>query len=475
MPGENAQFDLGLVGLGVMGRNFILNLADHGYRVAGHDKDQAQTAALEREGSGDRVRSFTSLKEFVSVLRKPRAVMMLVPAGQPVDSVIDELLPELEPGDIIIDGGNSHFTDTNKRVTELGKKGVHLLGVGISGGAEGARRGPSIMPGGDSRAYARVQEMFEKASAHVNGEPCVTYLGTGSAGHYVKMVHNGIEYGLMQLIAESYDLLKRGAGLGDNELHETYREWNDGALNSFLVEITAHIFSQSDPKSNERLIDKILDEARQKGTGKWTSQDAMDIQVPVMTIHAAVAQRHMSAFKSERILAEQSLHGPERKIVEHGPAFVRRVHDAIHFAFIVTFAQGMSQLSAASREYSYDLNLADIAKIWRGGCIIRAAVLEDIRNAWTQSGGLANMLLDKGFAEELDRTQAAAREVAALAIAHGIPAAALLSAISYYDSYRSGWLPANLVQAQRDFFGSHSYERVDEKGSFHTQWQKLNK
>ena len=474
MPGNNAQFDLGLVGLGVMGRNFILNLADHGYRVAGHDKDPAQTAALEREGSEDRVRSFTSVKEFTSVLRKPRAVMMLVPAGKPVDSVIADLLPELEPGDIIIDGGNSHFTDTNKRVTELGKNGIHLLGVGISGGAEGARRGPSIMPGGDRRAYARVQEMFEKASAHVNGEPCVTYLGTGSAGHYVKMIHNGIEYGLMQLIAESYDLLKRGAGLGDKDLHEIYREWNDGALNSYLVEITAHIFSQSDPKSSERLIDRILDEARQKGTGKWTSQDAMDIQVPVMTIDAAVAQRAMSALKDERIMAEQLLHGPERAIEGQAPSFVRRVHDAVHFAFIVTFAQGMSQLSAASREYSYDLNLADIAKIWRGGCIIRAAMLEEIRNAWTRSKGLLNMLLDRTFAEELDRTQAAAREVAALAVTHGIPAAALLGAVSYYDSYRSGWLPANLVQAQRDYFGSHTYERVDEKGSFHTQWQKLN-
>jgi len=474
MPGNNAQFDLGLVGLGVMGRNFILNLADHGYRVAGHDKDPAQTAALEREGSEDRVRSFTSVKEFTSVLRKPRAVMMLVPAGKPVDSVIADLLPELEPGDIIIDGGNSHFTDTNKRVTELGKNGIHLLGVGISGGVEGARKGPSIMPGGDRRAYARVQEMFEKASAHVNGEPCVIYLGTGSAGHYVKMIHNGIEYGLMQLIAESYDLLKRGGGLDDDELHEIYREWNHGVLNSYLVEITAHIFSQSDPKSSERLIDRILDEARQKGTGKWTSQDAMDIQVPVMTIDAAVAQRHMSALKDERIVAEQLLHGPERTIEGQAPSFVNRVHDALHFAFIVTFAQGMSQLSAASREYSYDLKLADIAKIWRGGCIIRAAMLDEIRNAWTRSKGLPNILLDRTFAEELDRTQAAAREVAALAVTHGIPVAALLGAVSYYDSYRSGWLPANLVQAQRDYFGSHTYERVDEKGSFHTQWQKLN-
>ncbi|WP_455381262.1 NADP-dependent phosphogluconate dehydrogenase [Salinispira pacifica] len=473
MPSDNTLCDLGLVGLGVMGRNFILNLADHGYHVAGYDKDEAQVSALEKDGSGNSVSAFSSLSEFLKSLRKPRAVMLLVPAGPPVDSVIDDLKSSLDRGDIIIDGGNSHFTDTNRHTRELESHGIRFIGVGISGGADGARHGPSIMPGGQKEAYERVREMFEKAAAHVDGEPCTTYLGTGSAGHYVKMVHNGIEYALMQLIAESYDILKRGAGFSDKELHEVYQEWAESELSSFLMEITAAIFIQEDTKGEGRLIDKILDEARQKGTGKWTSQDGMDLQSPVITVHAAVAMRHLSALKEERQKAEGVLSGPDRSIDIDRDALVRKLKRALRFGFIVAYAQGFSQLTMASREYEYELTLADAARIWRGGCIIRAALLDDIRDAYADSPDMPSMLTHKNFAGLLEELQSDTRDVVAAASLHGIPVTALSSTLSYFDSYRSGWLPANLVQAQRDFFGSHTYERVDEKGSFHTQWNKL--
>jgi 6-phosphogluconate dehydrogenase len=473
MPGNNNVCDLGLVGLGVMGRNFILNLADHGYRVAGYDKDEKQVAALKKEGYGNSVDASSSLAEFIAKLKKPRAVMLLVPAGPPVDSVIDDLKTGLEEGDIIIDGGNSHFTDTNRHTRELEAHGIRFIGVGISGGADGARHGPSIMPGGQEEAYERIREMFEKAAAHVDGDTCTTYLGTGSAGHYVKMVHNGIEYALMQLIAESYDILKRGAGFTDRQLHDLYSEWAESELNSFLMEITAAIFAQEDTKGQGRLIDKILDEARQKGTGKWTSQDAMDLQSPVLTVHAAVAMRHMSALKDEREAAEKRLSGPERRIGTDPQELTARLKRAMEFAYIVAFAQGFSELSVASREYEYGLNLADVARIWRGGCIIRAALLNDIMEAYSRTPDMHSLLTDGKFAGRLEELQSDAREIVAIATRHGIPVTALSSVVSYFDSYRSGWLPANLVQAQRDFFGSHTYERVDEKGSFHTQWNKL--
>lgn len=473
MPDSSNVCDLGLVGLGVMGRNFILNLADHGYRVAGYDKDRKQVAALEQDGSGNSVDAYSSLSDFIASLKKPRAVMLLVPAGPPVDSVIDDLKTSLERGDIIIDGGNSHFTDTNRHTRELEPRGIRFIGVGISGGADGARHGPSIMPGGQKEAYERVREMFEKAAAHVNGETCTTYLGAGSAGHYVKMVHNGIEYALMQLIAESYDILKRGAGFSDRQLHDVYEEWTGSELSSFLMEITSAIFIQEDAKGSGRLIDKILDEARQKGTGKWTSQDAMDLQSPILTVHSAVAMRHMSALKEERQAAERVLSGPSRSIELDPKKLTATLKRAMEFAFVVAYAQGFSQLTVASREYEYGLNLADAARIWRGGCIIRAALLNDIMEAYRESPGMHSLLTHEKFAGRLQELQPDAREIVATATGHGIPVTALSSTVSYFDSYRSGWLPANLVQAQRDFFGSHTYERVDEKGTFHTQWNKL--
>lgn len=474
MNEKNGSCDIGLIGLGVMGRNFVLNLGDHGFSVIGYDKDAERVSALEKEADSTRVRGARSLKEFLDNIRKPRAVMMLVPAGAPVDSVIDELSASLDEGDVVIDGGNSHFTDTNLHLSALQKRGITLLGVGISGGESGARRGPSIMPGGAKEAYERVRPLFEAASAHVDGDPCVAYLGKGSAGHYVKMVHNGIEYALMQMIAESYDVLKRGLGLDDDELHRLYDEWNRAELDSFLMEITAKIFLKSDPKSNQRLVDVILDEARQKGTGKWTSQDAMELQSPAFSIHAAVAMRDMSSLKDEREDGESMLSGPDRSIPGDREETIRQLRDALYFGMVTAYAQGFSQLAQASGEYGYDLNLPDIARIWRGGCIIRAGVLENIRAAFAEKPGLANLMIDARFSAELLRRQESIRRIVAAAAMHGIPLHALSSALAYFDSYRSGWLPVNLVQAQRDYFGAHSYERVDAKGTFHTQWDKLD-
>jgi 6-phosphogluconate dehydrogenase len=468
---ENKQ-EIGMVGLGVMGRNLVLNIADNGFSVAGFDKDSAQVQALRSEAGERSVTGAESMQEFVDLLRRPRAVMMLVPAGAPVDAVIRDLLPHLEPGDLIIDGGNSHFTDTDLRVKTLAEKDILYLGVGVSGGEHGARFGPSIMPGGSPEAYERVQPIFEAAAARVNDEPCVTYLGPGSAGHYVKMVHNGIEYGLMQLIAESYDLMKRGLGLDDDALHEVFDRWNQAELNSYLIEITSEIFVRVDEQTGRHLVDVILDEAKQKGTGMWTSQNAMELQVPVPTIDIAVAMRNLSAFEEERQAASLALDGPEADLKEDREALIERLHNALYAAVIVTYAQGMAQLRKASNVYAYDLNLEGVARIWRGGCIIRSALLEDIRAAYRTRPDLPNLLLDPHLAEQVMERQQDLRAVVRTAAELGIPAPAMMVSLAYYDGYRSAWLPANLIQAQRDYFGAHTYERVDAKGVFHTQWEK---
>jgi 6-phosphogluconate dehydrogenase len=468
---ENKQ-EIGMVGLGVMGRNLVLNIADNGFSVAGFDKDSAQVQALRSEAGERSVTGAESMQEFVDLLRRPRAVMMLVPAGAPVDAVIRDLLPHLEPGDLIIDGGNSHFTDTDLRVKTLAEKDILYLGVGVSGGEHGARFGPSIMPGGSPEAYERVQPIFEAAAARVNDEPCVTYLGPGSAGHYVKMVHNGIEYGLMQLIAESYDLMKRGLGLDDDALHEVFDRWNQAELNSYLIEITSEIFVRVDEQTGRHLVDVILDEAKQKGTGMWTSQNAMELQVPVPTIDIAVAMRNLSAFEEERQAASLALDGPEADLKEGREALIERLHNALYAAVIVTYAQGMAQLRKASNVYAYDLNLEGVARIWRGGCIIRSALLEDIRAAYRTRPDLPNLLLDPHLAEQVMERQQDLRAVVRTAAELGIPAPAMMVSLAYYDGYRSAWLPANLIQAQRDYFGAHTYERVDAKGVFHTQWEK---
>lgn len=470
---NDLQYEFGMVGLGVMGRNLMLNIADNNFSVIGLDLDPLKAAAVEAEaGAAKLARGTTSVEEFVQSLRTPRAIMLLVPAGKPVDGAINTLLPYLEAGDIVIDGGNSYFPDTERRILELEAKGIHFFGMGVSGGEQGARFGPSMMPGGNREAYERLRPVFEAIAAKVNGEPCVAYLGNGSAGNYVKMVHNGIEYGIMQLIAETYDLLKRGAGLNDDELQAVFQDWNQTELQSFLIEITGEILKKFDDKTGERLVNIISDRASSKGTGKWTSQNAMDLQVPVPTIDMAVLMRDMSKFKEERVEASKLLPNDTlgTPIATDRQALVNQMRNAFYFAMISTYAQGLAQLTVASANYNYGLQLNEVAKIWRGGCIIRAACLTDIRTAYEQNPSLPNLLLDPKVGGDLLARQADMRSIMKLAIDKGIPMPAFMAALSYFDAYRTETLPTNLIQAQRDYFGAHTYERVDMPGIFHTQW-----
>jgi 6-phosphogluconate dehydrogenase len=466
------QFEIGMVGLGVMGRNLLLNMADHGHSVTGYDKDTAKVAALRQEAETRDIRGAADIKEFIALLRKPCAVMMLVPAGPPVDSVINDLLAHLQPGDLIIDAGNSYFKDTDVRLRNLAAKGIQFLGVGVSGGEEGARHGPSIMPGGPKKAYERVRSVLEAVAARVSGDPCVTYLGPGSAGHFVKMVHNGIEYGVMQLLAEAYDLMKRSLSMNDDEMGETYALWNKGELNGYLVEITGHIFSRQDEKTGKRLLDEILDVAEQKGTGMWTSQSAMELQVPIPTIDLAVAMRDLSVFEGQRKKASVILRRPLRSLRGDRDAFLTSLRGALYAAMILTYAQGLAVLTAASDKLEYHLNLEAVARIWRGGCIIRAALLEDICAAFRAQPDLPNLLLDANLSRKVMVHQEDLRRVVCQAAESGVPVPGLMVSLGYLDAYRSAWLPANLIQAQRDYFGAHTYERIDSKGTFHTEWEK---
>jgi 6-phosphogluconate dehydrogenase len=438
--------------------------------VAGYDKDAAKVAALRKEAENLEIRGAESLPEFLDLLRTPRAVMMLVPAGVPVAAVIHDLLPHLARGDLIIDGGNSHFTDTDLRAKRLAERGIQFLGVGISGGEHGARHGPSIMPGGPREAYERVRPIFEAIAAKVDDEPCVAWFGPGSAGHYVKMVHNGIEYGLMRLIAEIYDFMKRGVGFTDAQTHSVFDRWNHEELNSYLVEITADIFSRIDEKTGQRLIDVILDEAGQKGTGMWASQDAMDLQVPLPTIDVAVAMRNLSGYKDERVEAARGLQRPLCHCEGDRLKFIGQLRSALYAGMIITYAQGMALLTAASVKHKYHLNLETVARVWRGGCIIRAALLEDIRAAFQARCDLPNLLLDPNISNKIMEHQESLRSLVCTASQLGIPVPGLMVSLGYLDAYRSAWMPANLIQAQRDYFGAHTYERVDTKGVFHTQW-----
>ncbi|MEQ9165411.1 MAG: NADP-dependent phosphogluconate dehydrogenase [Fulvivirga sp.] len=464
------KYDFGLVGLGVMGHNFILNVADKGFSVCGLDLDQAKVDSLIKSG-GDpsKVQATTKVEEFTQSLSAPRKIMLLVPAGKLVDAAIESLLPHLDKGDIIIDGGNSFFTDTDRREAYLKEKGINFFGSGVSGGAEGARRGPSIMPGGNKKAYQYIKPIFEAAAAKFNGEPCVAYLGPKSAGNYVKMVHNGIEYGLMQLTSEVYHLLKNAAGLNNEELAATFDSWNKGRLQSFLIEITAEIFNQKDDKGDGELVDKILDKAKQKGTGKWTSQNAMDLGIPIPSIDIAVSMREISAFKDLRVEAEALYGKPSPKAVDKAD-FISQAEKALYFAFIITYAQGLNQLVEASEEYGYELNMAEVAKIWRAGCIIRAALLDDISKTFSATPGLKNVVMAPDFVGKLKETMAATREVVAYGAKNGIPLPGLSNSLTYFDAITSGRLPLNLIQAQRDHFGSHTYERTDMEGIFHTEW-----
>ncbi len=468
---DTSSFEFGLIGLGVMGRNFLLNMADHGFRVAGYNRTPEKATLVEKEAGEDTVvMGVSSIDTFVKVLKKPRIIMMLVPAGMAVDDLIEQLTPRLDEGDIIIDGGNSHFTDTLRRVDYLKRKGLHFMGMGVSGGEEGARRGPSIMPGGDKEAWEAVKPMLEAASAKVKGDPCVAYMGKGAAGHYVKMVHNGIEYAIMQLISEIYQLLHEGLGLNNDELHQVFKEWNEGELQSFLVEITRDIFLQKDDKSDNRLVDMILDEAGSKGTGKWTSQSAMDLHYPIPTIDMAVSMRDLSSYKRERTEIEKIYGHPKSKIDIDKKVFIEQAHDALFFGMVNCYAQGMGLLFKASREMNMDIPLADVVRIWRGGCIIRSSFLETLCTIYQKDGQLENPLMTEEIAKLLKPKEENVRNITAVAIQNGFPVAGLSTALAYFDSFRRKHLPVNLIQAQRDYFGSHTYKRIDEEGSFHTQW-----
>jgi 6-phosphogluconate dehydrogenase len=465
--------DIGLIGLGTMGRNFVLNMADHGFSVGVYNRTTEKTKEFMETEAGSRpIKAGYDLQEFVGLLKPPRNLIILVAAGDPVDALIRELLPWLAPGDLIIDGGNSHFTDTNRRFKFLAGKNLNFMGMGISGGQAGARYGPSLMPGGSREVYDRVAPILEAAAAQVKGEPCVTYLGPRSAGHYIKMVHNGIEYGLMELIAETYDLLKRGLGLTPAELALIYDRWNREDLNSFLLEITAKIFTRKDDRTGKFLVDMILDKAKQKGTGRWTSWDAMDLQVGTPTLDAAVVMRDMSGYKEERRSAARFLTGPTPAFPGDRQRCIGQVKNALYAGMIATYAQGMALLQKASITYDYGLDLEAVARIWRGGCIIRAALLEDIRTAYKTRPDLPNLLMDPHLGQEFMSRQADLREVVKAAATLGLPAPGLMVTLSYFDAYRSTVLSANLIQAQRDFFGAHTYERLDAPGAFHTEWEE---
>ncbi len=463
----------GLIGLGVMGQNFVLNVERNGYSVSVFNRTASTTREfLEGPAAGKRIVGTETLEEFVASLERPRRIMTLVKAGAPVDAVIQQLKPLLDTGDLIIDGGNSLFSDTERRAKELEADGIHFLGMGVSGGEEGALWGPSMMPGGTRRAWDDVREIMEKvaAKADEDGKPCVTYIGPGGSGHFVKMVHNGIEYGDMQLIAETYDLLKRALGLSAKEFAAIFAEWNKGELSSFLIELTAEVFDKIDDETGRPLVDVILDSAGQKGTGRWTTQSALDLGAAIPTITAAVDARILSSQVAERSAASKLLQGPSARYDSDPKVLIQHARDALYAAKIVSYAQGMALLRIASDAHGWSLNLADIARIWRAGCIIRARLLNDITNAFERSASLANLLVDERFNEAIGERQAAWRHVLMTAIDLGVPMPAMSASIAYYDSYRSERLPANLIQAQRDFFGAHTFERIDRDGVFHADW-----
>jgi 6-phosphogluconate dehydrogenase len=464
--------NIGVVGLGVMGRNLALNMRRHGFAVAGYDLDPQKTRALVEAGEGGApIAGAESAEALMAMLERPRRVLMMVPAGPPVDSAIEHLAPHLERGDILIDGGNSFFLDTERRGRELAARGLDFIGTGVSGGEAGALLGPSIMPGGPRGAWEALAPILRAIAAKADdGQPCVDYMGPGGAGHYVKMVHNGIEYGDMQLIAETYDLLHRGLGLSAEELHEVFSEWNAGVLKSYLIEITAAIFAKIDPESGLPLVDVILDEAAQKGTGKWTSQNALDVGAPIPTINAAVESRILSSLKPQRLAASGALRGPAAAYSGDRQQLIDAARDALYASKVTSYAQGLGLLRLASEEYRYDLQPGTIARIWRAGCIIRATLLGDIMAAFERNPSLVNLLLDPAFRDALAERQASWRFVVQTAVALGIPALATSASLAYYDAYRSARLPANLTQAQRDYFGAHTYRRVDRAGVCHTAW-----
>ncbi len=470
----NANCDIGLIGLAVMGQNLVLNMNDHGYRVAVFNRTVSKVDEfIQNEAKGTQVVGAHSIEELVQSLKRPRRVMLMVKAGDTVDQMIDQIAPHLEKGDIIIDGGNSHYPDTNRRVKSLNEKGILYIGTGVSGGEEGARHGPSIMPGGNPEAWPPVKDIFQSIAAKVeDGTPCCDWVGEAGAGHYVKMVHNGIEYGDMQLICEAYHLLKEGLHLSAAELHEIFAEWNKGELDSFLIEITAEIFTKND-EDGTPLIDKILDTAGQKGTGKWTSISALDLGMPVTLIGEAVFARCLSALKDERVAASKVLNGPSHSVDSvDRKAFIEDVRRALYCSKMISYAQGYMLLREAAKEEGWNLNMGGIALMWRGGCIIRSRFLSEIKKAYDKNPNLNNLLMDDFFSGVLNKYQEAWRKAVIRAVGFGVPTPAFSTALAFYDGYRTARLPANLLQAQRDFFGAHTYERIDKpRGQFfHTNW-----
>ncbi|MED3994571.1 NADP-dependent phosphogluconate dehydrogenase [Peribacillus frigoritolerans] len=463
---------IGVIGLAVMGKNLALNIESRGYSVSVYNRSSEKTEEfLKKEAVGKNFFGAKSTEEFVHSLEKPRKILLMVKAGGPTDATIDSLKPYLEKGDILIDGGNTFFQDTIRRNKELEVTGIHFIGTGVSGGEEGALKGPSIMPGGQKEAYELVEPILKEISAKVEGDSCCTYIGPNGAGHYVKMVHNGIEYGDMQLISEAYFIMKQVLGLSAQELHEVFAEWNKGELDSYLIEITADIFTKVDKETGKPLVDLILDTAGQKGTGKWTSQSALDLGVSLPIVTESVFARFISALKEERVKASKLLKGPEEKTYEgNGEELIEAVRKALYMSKICSYAQGFAQMRSASEEYDWNLRYGDIAMIFRGGCIIRAQFLQKIKDAYDRDPNLPNLLLDSYFKEIVESYQSALRQVLAMAIERGIAVPSFSSALSYYDSYRTDTLPANLIQAQRDYFGAHTYQRVDKEGIFHTEW-----
>lgn len=466
------QSAIGLVGLAVMGENLALNMERHGFSVSVYNRTSERTRALvEGRARGKKIHATYDIAEFVRSLARPRRIFLMVKAGSPVDDMIAQIRPYLEPGDVVMDGGNSFFHDTNRRSKDLEAAGLHYFGVGVSGGEAGALEGPCIMPGGTRAAYPLVEPILTTIAAKVSDGPCCAYMGPGSAGHYVKMVHNGCEYGVMQLIAESYDVLRTTFGFSAGKLADIFAQWNEGELGSYLIEITAKVLAHVDPDTQKPLVDLILDQAGQKGTGKWTSQDALNLGTPIPTIDAALLGRNISAFKAERVKASRILHGPESSGLAVGEEFVTTIRDALYVGMIISYAQAMAMLRAASHEYGYDLNLSEIARIWKGGCIIRSKLLDPIQAAFRRDPDLVNLLVDSEFSSIVNRLQASLRQVVQQAVGQGIPVPALGASLAYLDSYRQARLPVNLIQAQRDFFGAHTYQRIDKSGVFHTEWE----
>src|SRR6185295_3899025 len=468
---------IGMVGLAVMGENLALNIARNGFPIAVFNRDPTKVDKFLQRAEGHQVIGARSIQDFVNSLETPRKMILLVKAGKPVDDVVDQLKPLLSPGDIIIDGGNSYFVDTERREKDLKAEGLNFIGSGVSGGESGALWGPSLMPGGDPAAYEQIRPIWEAIAAKVDDGPCVTYVGPDGAGHFVKMVHNGIEYGDMQLIAEAYDILRNALGLGGSELADIFGKWNEGDLNSFLIEITAKIFTVKDPKGDGPLVDKILDSAGQKGTGKWTAETALALGIAIPTMQAALDARVLSGRKDERVEASKQLPGPTAKYNGGKQEMIDAVHDALYASKICSYAQGMNVIRKGSEEYNWNINLGEMSRIWKGGCIIRAQFLDKIKQAYQDRPDLPNLLIDPDFKAWVLEAQPRWRQAVTTAQSLGIPAAAMSASLAYFDTYRASNLPLNLTQAQRDFFGSHTYQRVDNPDvpAIHTEWEDLAK